>query len=306
MQKKNRVPTVPPGWKPSLKKFKTHNELKKPYTLEEVHWMIDNSNCGKAGGPEDGITAEVYKSLRNYIAPALLLLFNTVIKTENVPRNWRKGTITNIFKSGNRQIATNYRGIMLLDVAGKFFNGILAKRLTDYCEEHGILNKNQAAFVSLEGTHSPAGATTATLSHLQASAKPPKKREKGEGIYMLLIDLSKAFDCIGRREIYTALRYAGVPGKIIRIIKDLHTKTVVRYKVNGKHRSKPFGTIQEVPQGDPLSPICFNLVINPMLDEMDKAGKTIKLKTDKRERGRSVRSAKSASWAHNLSDVSRL
>ncbi len=38
---------------------------------------------------------------------------------------------------------------------------------------------------------------------------------------------------------------------------------------SGKTRSKYIETIQGCPQGDPLSPIIFNLVINPMLDHLE-------------------------------------
>jgi len=49
----------------------------------------------------------------------------------------------------------------------------------------------------------------------------------------------------------------------------MHKKTVACYRV-GTSRSKDIHTIQGVPQGDPLSPIIFNLVINPLLDTLDR------------------------------------
>ena len=89
--------------------------------------------------------------------------------------------------------------------------------------------------------------------------------------YMCLVDLSKAFDCIERDVVYKNLRKAGIPRKIVRIIRDMHLKTRARYKINGSH-TKYINTIQGVPQGDPLSPIIFNLVINPMLTELESKG----------------------------------
>ena len=56
---------------------------------------------------------------------------------------------------------------------------------------------------------------------------------------------------------------------MVNIIADMHKKTVARYRIDGT-TTKEIETIQGVPQGDPLSPIIFNLVINPMLMELQK------------------------------------
>ncbi len=49
--------------------MKKHPEisLKNRFTLEEVHHAINMANTGKAAGPEDDISAEVYKSLKTLI-----------------------------------------------------------------------------------------------------------------------------------------------------------------------------------------------------------------------------------------------
>ena len=67
--------------------------------------------------------------------------------------------------------------------------------------------------------------------------------------------------------IYHNLRMAGVPRKLVNLIADMHKKTKTCYRVDGS-KSKYIETIQGVPQGDPLSPIIFNLVINPILNEL--------------------------------------
>ncbi len=100
---------MPPDWQPKLEQKSYNNKLCQKFDLEEITHMIDNTKRSKAGGPENGITAEVYKCLRNYIGPILVDFFNLVLHTEKVPDEWRQGTITNIFKSGQRTDAGNYR-----------------------------------------------------------------------------------------------------------------------------------------------------------------------------------------------------
>ena len=100
---------------PKIMKKHPEISLKNKFTLEEVHHAIDRANTGKAAGPEDDISAEVYKSLKTYLSHSILEIYNCVLKTEEIPQKWRNGTITNFFKNkGSRLDPGNYRGITLL------------------------------------------------------------------------------------------------------------------------------------------------------------------------------------------------
>ena len=51
-----------------------------------------------------------------------------------------------LHKKGDKNSPDNYRGISLLNVSGKLYNYILSKRLTDWVEEHGLINEVQTGF----------------------------------------------------------------------------------------------------------------------------------------------------------------
>lgn len=72
------------GWKPIIKERKVMRSLNNPLEIEEVWQAIDKSKCGKSGWPTNGITTEVFKCLRNYIAPILLKIFNKCIQLKKV------------------------------------------------------------------------------------------------------------------------------------------------------------------------------------------------------------------------------
>ena len=57
-------------------------------------------------------------------------LFSVIWQEEIVPRQWREGLIVNIFKKGDREDPTYYRGITLLSVVGKCFVRFLT---IDWC-----------------------------------------------------------------------------------------------------------------------------------------------------------------------------
>ena len=51
----------------------------------EVYQAIQESKAGKAARPEDQLNAEVFKSMAKYISPILRNIFNTALRTKNVP-----------------------------------------------------------------------------------------------------------------------------------------------------------------------------------------------------------------------------
>ena len=248
-------------YKPTITEHNINKQLVKTITPDEVQKAINAANLGRAPGPEDRLNAEVFKSLGHYLAPILAIIFNAVIRTGEIPRIWRKGTIVNLFKNkGSRTDLNNYRGIMLLSITGKLFNSILAKRITKHCVDEKVINTQQAGFMPGEGTIGHAMVFTEIVRNMVNDDKRP---------FAFFLDLSKAFDCIPRHHIYNNMAKAGIPEKLINVVKDMYDKTEARFRVNNEHTNY-INTIQGVPQGDPLSPIIFNIVINPLLEALQK------------------------------------
>ena len=70
-------------------------------------------------------------------------LFSVIWREENVPKQWREGLIVNLFKKGDREDPSNYRGITLLSVVGKVFCN---NRLVQCLDKGGALHEGQAGF----------------------------------------------------------------------------------------------------------------------------------------------------------------
>ena len=65
-------------------------------------------------------------------------LFSVFWHEETVPTQWIKGL--NLFKKGDREYPSNYRGITLLSVVGKVFCKALNNRLV-HCLDKGALHE---------------------------------------------------------------------------------------------------------------------------------------------------------------------
>ena len=198
------------------------NTLDRIPSLEEVKSAIFNLKNDKAPGI-DGIPAEVFKSggptLHSHFHQFLVKLWTN----EEIPSDLIDGLMAIIYKKkGDRSDCNNYRGIMLLSVAGKILARILNKRLTPIAEH--ILPESQCGFRPARGTTD----MIFTVRQLQE-----KCREQQKPLYVAFIDLTKAFDSVKRELLWSILSKAGCPGKFIRMLRLLHDDMCVTVTANG-------------------------------------------------------------------------
>ena len=74
-------------------------------------------------------------------------LFNKVLDSGSVPKEWGTGLILPLYKGKGRKLdCDNYRGITPLSYIGKVFTTILNKRLHIFFVTNSVLLENQAGF----------------------------------------------------------------------------------------------------------------------------------------------------------------
>ena len=93
-----------------------------------------------------------------------------------------------------------------------------------------------------------------------------KSREQHKDLYMVFIDLTKAFDSINRAGLWSILAKFGCPSKLINIIKQLHDGMMGRVCADGKE-SDGFEVTAGVKQGCVIAPSLFSLFFAAMLKE---------------------------------------
>ena len=94
-----------------------------------------------------------------------------------------------LHKKKDRTECGNHRGILLVAHAGKILLNIIARRLNDYCGRLGILPEEQSGFRPNRSTAD----MSFVIHRLQELA-----RKKRIPLYMYCIDLTKAYDSVGR------------------------------------------------------------------------------------------------------------
>ena len=149
---------------------------------------------------------------------------------------WRKGKVPDCWqqaegiftpKEKDTKTFTQFRTISLLNVEGKIFFAVLAKRMTQY------LTSNQYIDTSVQkgGVPGFSGCVehTSALSHIIREAKVNQK-----DLTVVWLDLANAYGSIPHKLIETALKHYHIPDHVQQIINGYFSNIQLRFAV-GEH-----------------------------------------------------------------------
>jgi hypothetical protein len=229
--------------------------LDQPPTEDEVLRAIKQISSGKSPG-EDSIPPEIYKEGGKQLVRRLTGLFLKIWDKESVPQDFKDASIVHIFKrKGDRACCDDHRGISLLSIAGKILARVLLNRLTAHVNLHEVLPESQCGF--------RAGRGTADMI-FAARQIQEKCQEQHQDLYMVFIDLTKAFDSVHREGLWKILKKIGCPQKFVNIIRSFHDGMRGCVLDNGE-TSAPFTITSGTKQGCVLAPLLFSIFLSMML-----------------------------------------
>ena len=142
------------------------------------------------------------------------------------------------------------RGISLVAYAAKILLKIIARRLSEYCERVRILPEAQSGFRPNRSTTDK----VFVIRRLQELA-----RKKRIPLYVCFIDLTKAYDSVGRTLLWTVLVRFGVPQNIISVIRQFHDGMRACVRLDDRVCSGWFAMERGLRQGRVLAPLLFNI-----------------------------------------------
>ena len=161
-------------------------DLDEPPTEEELLEAMGKMKRGKAGG-KSGILTELVQYGGVDLWDRLLSLFQVVWGEGEVVADWRDVEVVPIPKKGDLQCCDNYRGISLLDVVGKLFARVVQERLQVIAKR--VLPDSQCGFRKGRGCCDMIFVARQLLE---------KAREHNDSLYILFVDLRKAYDSVPR------------------------------------------------------------------------------------------------------------
>ena len=200
---------------------------------------------------------EFLKNGTNSLIEYLHNLFNKIFKLGYFPEHWAEGHIIPIFKKGDKNEVSNYRGITLLSTIGKLFTRIFNNRLNDWSEEYSIYVEAQSGFRRGMGT-SDIFVLNNLITHCLNNNVP---------LYCAFVDFTKAFDFVVRDILWFNLIRLGVRGRMLNIMKSIYSCVKSRVK-HDNTLSELFTCNIGVRQGECLSPFLFAMYVNDLETEL--------------------------------------
>jgi ribonuclease HI len=247
-----------------------YQNLSVPITAEEVKNNLNKKNNFSAPG-NSNIPYILLKKLKTNGIATLTNLFNSILQTGVVPKEWKKGNIYPIPKPKEWMGDINItRPITLLETARKLFTSILNNRLADTLTSHQILSDNNWAGLPNGSTQQPIH----ILNNIIEEAIELKKE-----LWIVSQDISKAFDSVNTNMLTAALHRIKVPNNIIRIITNLLTdreNTVI----TASGLTEAYTVEDGIDQGDTISPLLWRIFYDPLLQEVEDSCPGYSMKTE--------------------------
>ena len=230
-------------------------------TMAEMKDALKTMSNGKASGIDE-LPIELFKEASENIRTYLLDIINQSLLEGIGPEDWGKQTICPFFKKGDPTKCENYRGISLINHAAKLYERILERRARIIIEPQ--LGEWQHGFRSNRGT------TDMIFSIRQLMEKAWEFDNK---LYMIFIDLHKAFDSVPRKRLWNCLHDYGINGQLLKAIKSTYSPCIS--KVNTEYKNeKWFEITSGVKQGSVLSPLLFITYMDKIMKQVNNQQET--------------------------------
>ena len=234
-----------------------NDEMARPFTRDDVKAALKKTKNHSAPGP-DGVTTHIIKILFKAFPDKITAMFNHLWSTGEIPPQWMVSYITPLYKKGDPTDPGNYRGLALSSCWLKVLNSMINARMHKFMKDAGPSHNFQNGFKS--------GART-TDNILVLQTLIDKYKRTNQRIYAALIDIKKAYDNVDRVLLLHTLMEAKASPVLVKYLATLFDKVIYFVKTDGIFTSV-FEAVVGLRQGDPLSPLLFNIYIASIIDRL--------------------------------------
>ena len=224
-------------------------------TTEELSIIISCMN--KTTCASDPFPTRLLISYLQFIIDVILYIVNLCITTNVFPLPCKSSIVTPLIKKPglDAEILKNYRPVSNLSFLSKVIEKVIASRIISHIENNAIIDKFQSAY---KCGHSTETALLRVYSDIVTTIG------KGNGSFLVLLDLSAAFDTIDHSNLFDILeKYVGITGDALQLIKSYFSDRSQSTRIESI-MSDIVHIICGVPQGSVLGPLKFCIQLLPL------------------------------------------
>jgi ribonuclease HI/exonuclease III len=261
------------------------NNILTPITIYELTSTIRSLPNNKAAGPSR-ISYELIKHLPEDFLHVIVEWYNSILSSTILPNIWQHALLYPIPKPDWWFYdITKTRPIVLIDCFRKLFTKILNNRLNKFLCSHQLLQHNNQA-----GLHG--SSTMEIIMKLQTIIESAK--DNNSPLFILLQDLSKAYDRVNIDLLYLSLLRINLPPSFCKIICNLFTDRTNSIILQD-NISDPYDVLIGIDQGESICPLLWVIYYDPMFEAINnelQLGITLKTSLPK--------SISNNNWLHSV------
>jgi hypothetical protein len=223
----------------------------KPVTNEQVYKIINQLKSKPSVG-HDGLSTITVKYLASLLTEPLTLLINQSLKAGIFPDKLKLAKIIPIHKKDDVHLLENYRPISVLPSLSKVVETVVFEQMFTYFIDNELLSTSQYGFRKKHSTEHAV---------LEAVDRISSELDNGNTPLSIFLDLSRAFDTLDYKILFSKLNYYG--------IKNIELDWIRSYLTNRTHyvhieqnKSDTIPISVGVPQGSILGPLLFLIYLN--------------------------------------------
>ena len=234
---------------------KNENEQELESNIIEI--IIENLEKEKAVGP-DGYSNEMIMDGGKSLKGSIIRMMKIIYETEELPKEWNKAYIKNIYKGkGSKKEMNNYRGLILNSHLPKLFEKIIEAK-----ERHILQDMSEYQCGARKGK-------STREHHLTIRTLKEIAKQENEEITAVYFDIRKCFDKMVLKEAMKELWLKGIQGKHWRLIYKLNSDNILT-PITDLGECEPVIVKEMIKQGSVLGSVISALTIDSLTRILEK------------------------------------